>query len=656
MSKKSKNKKKIKTYIGTYISNKKGFGFIKNDELDRDIFIANTKNNTALDGDIVEFIIEIDNTNKLDKKSEGVITKIIERKNKKIVGIYQKSKNFGFLIPDNKNISRDIFIPKKFENGAKDRDKIVVEVYDFGSENKKPQAKVIEILGSYKDKGVDILSIAKAYDFNIDFSKKIKKELTNINQKVSLDELKYRKDYRDILTITIDGEDAKDLDDAISLSYDGKIWTLYVHIADVSHYVKEASQLDKEAIKRGTSIYLVDRVIPMLPKELSNGICSLTAKKDRLCLSCIMNIDQAGNLISHEICESVINVDYRLSYKEVYNILKNDNKELKLKYKECIELFYNMENLSSIIRKNREKRGAIDFDFPETKVILDNDGKVIDLRPYDRNVATKIIEDFMIFTNETIASEYFFKELPFVYRVHEKPDPDKMQALSIFINNFGFTLKNKKGQIYPKDLQNLLNKLEGSPKQSMISAIILRNMKKARYQTDCIGHFGLASKCYTHFTSPIRRYPDLQIHRIIKENINQSLNEKRIEHYEKILEDIAFTSSEKEKQAEEAERESIKYKKCEYMLKFIGEEFEGVISGVTKYGFYVELDNTVEGLVHIAGLSNDYYNYVEDEYKIIGNMTKISYSIGERVLISVENVDKMSKTIDFKLLKKCIKG
>lgn len=656
MSKKSKNKKKIKTYIGTYISNKKGFGFIKNDEFDRDIFIANTKNNTALDGDIVEFIIEIDNTNKLDKKSEGIITKIIERKNKKIVGIYQKSKNFGFLIPDNKNISRDIFIPKKFENGAKDRDKIVVEVYDFGSENKKPQAKVIEILGSYKDKGVDILSIAKAYDFNIDFSKKIKKELTNINQKVSLDELKYRKDYRDILTITIDGEDAKDLDDAISLSYDGKIWTLYVHIADVSHYVKEASQLDKEAIKRGTSIYLVDRVIPMLPKELSNGICSLTAKKDRLCLSCIMNIDQAGNLISHEICESVINVDYRLSYKEVYNILKNDNKELKLKYKECIELFYNMENLSSIIRKNREKRGAIDFDFPETKVILDNDGKVIDLRPYDRNVATKIIEDFMIFTNETIASEYFFKELPFVYRVHEKPDPDKMQALSIFINNFGFTLKNKKGQIYPKDLQNLLNKLEGSPKQSMISAIILRNMKKARYQTDCIGHFGLASKCYTHFTSPIRRYPDLQIHRIIKENINQSLNEKRIEHYEKILEDIAFTSSEKEKQAEEAERESIKYKKCEYMLKFIGEEFEGVISGVTKYGFYVELDNTVEGLVHIAGLSNDYYNYVEDEYKIIGNMTKISYSIGERVLISVENVDKMSKTIDFKLLKKCIKG
>lgn len=656
MSKKSKNKKKIKTYIGTYISNKKGFGFIKNDEFDRDIFIANTKNNTALDGDIVEFIIEIDNTNKLDKKSEGIITKIIERKNKKIVGIYQKSKNFGFLIPDNKNISRDIFIPKKFENGAKDRDKIVVEVYDFGSENKKPQAKVIEILGSYKDKGVDILSIAKAYDFNIDFSKKIKKELTNINQKVSLDELKYRKDYRDILTITIDGEDAKDLDDAISLSYDGKIWTLYVHIADVSHYVKEASQLDKEAIKRGTSIYLVDRVIPMLPKELSNGICSLTAKKDRLCLSCIMNIDQAGNLISHEICESVINVDYRLSYKEVYNILKNDNKELKLKYKECIELFYNMENLSSIIRKNREKRGAIDFDFPETKVILDNDGKVIDLRPYDRNVATKIIEDFMIFTNETIASEYFFKELPFVYRVHEKPDSDKMQALSIFINNFGFTLKNKKGQIYPKDLQNLLNKLEGSPKQSMISAIILRNMKKARYQTDCIGHFGLASKCYTHFTSPIRRYPDLQIHRIIKENINQSLNEKRIEHYEKILEDIAFTSSEKEKQAEEAERESIKYKKCEYMLKFIGEEFEGVISGVTKYGFYVELDNTVEGLVHIAGLSNDYYNYVEDEYKIIGNMTKISYSIGERVLISVENVDKMSKTIDFKLLKKCIKG
>ena len=640
-----------KTYTGIYSASPKGFGFIKCEEIEKDIFIPKDKNMSALNGDKVSFIIEIDNVAS-SKHSEGKIVAILEHANERVVGIFQKSKNFGFVIPDNQKILKDIFVSKNSDMNAKSGDKVVVSIYDFGSNKRKPEGKIIEILGNAKDVGVDILSIAKNYNLDMNFPDEVMREAKNIDTSISNEELSYRRDYRTELTVTIDGEDAKDLDDAISLSYNGEIWTLAVHIADVTHYVRENSYIDKEAIQRGTSVYLVDRVIPMLPRELSNGICSLNAGEDRLALSYIMDIDNKGKVLRHEIAETVINVDYRMTYTDVAKILNTDDEDLKNKYSPCLTLFKNMAILSKILRDKRFKRGAIDFDFPESKVILNEKGKVVDIKPYERNIATKIIEDFMLLANETVAEEYFWRELPFVYRVHENPDTDKMKALARFINNFGFVLHNKCGEIYPKDLQKLLDKLEGSPKQNLISRIILRSMKKARYQTEAIGHFGLATKYYTHFTSPIRRYPDLQIHRIIKENIHQRLNKKRLEHYDTILEDICFKSSTMERQAEEAERESIKYKKCEYMLSHIGEEFIGVISGMTNFGFYVELENTIEGLVHIASLKDDYYNYIEDEYKIVGDITKISYSIGESVIVKVLDVDKLSKTIDFSLIKK----
>lgn len=640
-----------KTYTGIYSASPKGFGFIKCEEIEKDIFIPKNKNMSALNGDKVSFIIEIDDVAS-SKHSEGRIVAILEHANERVVGIFQKSKNFGFVIPDNQKILKDIFVSKKSDMNAKSGDKVVVSIYDFGSNKRKPEGKIIEILGNAKDVGVDILSIAKNYNLDMNFPDEVMREVKSIDTSISNEELSCRRDYRTELTVTIDGEDAKDLDDAISLSYNGEIWTLAVHIADVTHYVRENSYIDKEAIQRGTSVYLVDRVIPMLPRELSNGICSLNAGEDRLALSCIMDIDNKGKVLRHEIAETVINVDYRMTYTDVAKILNTDDEDLKNKYSPCLTLFKNMAILSKILRDKRFKRGAIDFDFPESKVILNEKGKVVDIKPYERNIATKIIEDFMLLANETVAEEYFWRELPFVYRVHENPDTDKMKALARFINNFGFILHNKGGEIYPKDLQKLLDKLEGSPKQNLISRIILRSMKKARYQTESIGHFGLATKYYTHFTSPIRRYPDLQIHRIIKENIHQRLNKKRLEHYDTILEDICFKSSTMERQAEEAERESIKYKKCEYMLSHIGEEFIGVISGMANFGFYVELENTIEGLVHIASLKNDYYNYIEDEYKIVGDITKISYSIGESVIVKVLDVDKLSKTIDFSLIKK----
>ena len=642
---------KTRTYIGTYFANQKGFGFVKSEELAKDVFIPENKTLSALDKDTVSFVIDYESgTN--DKHSEGRIVSILEHKNERIIGIFQKNKNFGFVIPDNPKIIKDIFISKDADMGAQNGDKVVVGVYDFGSENKKPEGKVLEILGNAKSIGVDILSIAKNYNFEEEFPEDVLKEAKSIAESVSEAEKVGCMDCRGMLTITIDGEDAKDLDDAVSLSYDGEFWNLGVHIADVSHYVKENSLLDKEALKRGTSVYLVDRVIPMLPRRLSNGICSLNAGEDRLALSCIMRIDNKGEVVDHKIAETVINVNYRMTYTDVAAILKDENEELIKKYEECIGLFKDMEKLSEILREKRYKRGGIDFNFPESKVVLDEKGKVKDIKPYERNVATKIIEDFMLITNETVASEYFWLEFPFVYRVHENPDEEKMKTLAIFINNFGFTLRNKGGVLYPKDLQKLLDKLEGSNEQNLISRIILRNMKKARYQTECIGHFGLATKYYTHFTSPIRRYPDLQIHRIIKENLQNRWNEKRMLHYEEILPDVCFKSSSKERQAEEAERESVKYKKCEYMQGHIGEEFEGIISGVSSFGFYVELPNTVEGLVHISSIKGDYYNYIENEYKIVGEMTGKSYRIGERVRVKLENVDKLSKTIDFSLVKK----
>ena len=425
---------------------------------------------------------------------------------------------------------------------------------------------------------------------------------------------------------------------------------LGVHIADVSNYVQEHSALDVEALKRGTSVYLVDRVVPMLPKALSNGICSLNEKQDRLTLSCIMTINKKGEIIDHKIAETVICTNRRMTYTNVKKILVDKDPDVTAEYKELVPMFEKMEELAAILRKKRMKRGSIDFDFPETKVVLDEKGRPVDIKPYDRNVATKIIEDFMLAANETVAEDYFWQEIPFVYRTHDKPDGEKISRLSMFINNFGYTLHIGADEVHPKELQKLLMKVEGTDEESLISRLTLRSMKQAKYTTVCTGHFGLAANYYCHFTSPIRRYPDLQIHRIIKDNLRGRMNEKRRMHYESILDEVAKQASQTERRAEEAERETVKLKKCEYMENHIGEEFEGVISGVTEWGFFVELPNTVEGLVRVTDLTDDFYEFYEDSYELVGSATNRRYKLGQRVKVIVDSTDKVMRTIDFKLV------
>ena len=483
----------------------------------------------------------------------------------------------------------------------------------------------------------------------MEFSEKIMHQVENVSKEVSEADMAGRMDLRDWMMVTIDGEDAKDLDDAVSLFMDGENYVLGVHIADVSNYVQEHSALDVEALKRGTSVYLVDRVIPMLPHALSNGICSLNEAQNRLTLSCIMTINPKGEVIDHKIAETVIKTNRRMTYTNVKKILVDKDPELIEEYKELVPMFEKMAELALILRKRRMKRGSIDFDFPETKVILNEKGEPIDIKPYERNVATKLIEDFMLIANETVASHFFWQEIPFVYRTHDNPDTEKIRTLSTFINNFGYSLHIGADEIHPKELQKLLEKVDGTDEEALISRLTLRSMKQARYTTTCTGHFGLAANYYCHFTSPIRRYPDLQIHRIIKETLRGRMNEKRIEHYEGILDEVAKQSSQMERRAEEAERETIKLKKCEYMAKHIGEEFEGVISGVTEWGFFVELPNTIEGLVRVTELRDDFYQFFEDSYELVGEVTNNRYKLGQRVKIVVDSADKLMRTIDFRL-------
>ena len=456
-----------------------------------------------------------------------------------------------------------------------------------------------------------------------------------------------RRDLRDVCMVTIDGPDAKDLDDAVSLSYDGEYYRLGVHIADVTNYVQENSALDHEALKRGTSVYLVDRVIPMLPHTLSNGICSLNAGEDRLALSCLMSIDPSGNVADYEIAESVIRVDRRMSYPDVAKILTEHDPQLCAEYEALVPMFEGMERLAEILRKKRKKRGSIDFDFPETKIYLNEAGHPVDIKPYERNVATDIIEEFMLIANETVAQHFYWQELPFVYRTHESPDPEKIMKLGTFLYNFGYSLKMKKDEIHPKEIQKLIAKVSGTPEEAMISRLALRSMKQAKYTTECTGHFGLACQFYCHFTSPIRRYPDLQIHRIIKEQLRGRLKENRIEHYQSILPKVAKECSVLERRADEAERETEKLKKVEYMEDHIGEVCEGVVSGVTAWGIYVELPNTIEGMIHVGKLPGDYFYYDENAYEMVGQHTGKTYKLGQTIKVMVERADKLDRTIDF---------
>lgn len=637
-----------KRLTGIFRASLKGFGFVVIEGEEQDIYIAEEDTNTAMDQDEVEVVI----TREPDGRSrEGKIVRIVNRALTKVVGLYQvrKGKSYGFVIPDNQRLSSDIFVPAEYSKGAVDGHKVVVELTSYGDDRRSPEGKVVEIIGHINDPGTDILSIVKGYDLPLEFPEKVLNQAERVAKPVSEADRQGRQDLRDWQMVTIDGEDAKDLDDAVSIAREGDCYILGVHIADVTNYVQENSALDREAFKRGTSVYLVDRVIPMLPHTLSNGICSLNQGEDRLALSCIMKIDEKGRVVDHEIAETVIRVDQRMSYTSVKKILEDhDPKETK-KYQELVPMFEEMSRLSKILREHRRIRGSIDFDFPETKMILDEKGRPLELQPYERNVATRMIEDFMLLANETVAEDYYWQELPFVYRTHEAPDEEKIRTLATFINNFGYSMHVGANEVRPKEIQKLLAKVEGSPQEAMISRLALRSMKQAKYTPENSGHFGLAAAYYTHFTSPIRRYPDLQIHRIIKDNIRGRMKEEKIVHYDKILPEVTKHASEMERRAEEAERETVKLKKVEYMQQHLGEIFEGVISSITKWGMYVELPNTVEGLVHVANMRDDHYEYDENRYELIGAHTNKVYKLGQRIRIRVTGADRLLRTIDFEI-------
>lgn len=635
------------SYEGIFTAHPNGFGFVTVEDREEDLYIPENEVNGALHGDLVE--VKLIRSRK-GKRQEASVTAIKERTNHELVGVYEKSgKGYGFVIPDNTRITKDIFVEAHNTNGAKDGMKVVVKITAF-PENRSPEGVVTEILGFEDEPGVDILSIIKAYGLDTDFEPRVLDMAQRMEKPVSEADMAGRTDLRDTMMVTIDGEDAKDLDDAVSLEIKGDNYILGVHIADVTNYVQENSALDREALKRGTSVYLADRVIPMLPKALSNGICSLNQQEDRLALSCIMTIDSKGKVLDSQIVETVINVNRRMTYTAVRAILEDNDEALMNEYDEFVPMLKNMEILSKLLRKKRFEKGSIDFNFPEAKLILDNNGKVSEIKPYEHNVATKLIEEFMLMANRCVAQTMYYMESPFVYRTHETPDPDKIRELAHFAGGFGHAMKSYQEEVHPREIQKLLESMEGTMYEALIARVTLRSMKKARYTTTCTGHFGLAFDHYCHFTSPIRRYPDLQIHRIIKDYLRGRLNSDKIAHYEGILTNVAKHSSEREVVAAEAERETIKLKKVQYMCEHLHEEFEGVVSGVTGWGLYVELPNTVEGLVPVAAIKGDYYKYLESEYALVGEMTGKRYTLGQPVKVKCAACDTFARTIDFELV------
>ena len=634
--------------VGTFISHPKGFGFVEIEGRSEDLYIPESGVNGAFHQDQVQVELL---KGQGGRRQEARIVKILSHGLTKVVGTYQKSKSFGFVIPDLEKISTDIYIPAEGSKGAVTGHKVVVELTDYGDDKHKPEGRITEILGHVNDPGVDILSIVKGYDLPVEFEEKLLNQAERVGKPVSEADMAGRRDLRSLQMVTIDGEDAKDLDDAVSLTREGENYCLGVHIADVSNYVQENSALDREALNRGTSVYLVDRVIPMLPHTLSNGICSLNQGEDRLALSCLMKVNKKGEVISYEIAETVICVDRRMSYTAVRKILEEGDLELIQEYEELVPMFQDMQELAAILRKKRRQRGSIDFDFPESKIILDQKGNPVSIEPYERNVATDLIEDFMLLANETVAQHFYWMEVPFLYRTHETPDTEKIEKLATFIHNFGYHIKIKTSdhEVHPKEIQKLLASIEGTEEEALIARLALRSMKQAKYSVECTGHFGLACACYCHFTSPIRRYPDLQIHRIIKEQLRGRLMEKRIDHYKEILPEVARQTSRLERRADEAERETDKLKKAQYMKHHIGETLEGIISGITAWGIYVELPNTVEGMIHVARLTGDYYYYKEETFEMVGRDTGRCFKLGQRLKVFVDSVDMVSKSVDFLL-------
>lgn len=636
---------------GIYRKNQRGFGFVKIDDREDEIYIAKEDSLNALNGDRV--LIEITEEQNKVKRAEGKIKKIIKHEKETVVGTFQESRNFGFVVPDDKAFGTDIFISKgKFLN-AKNNQKVVVKITKYPQKGKNAEGEIIEVLGSIDEAGVDMLSIIKEYDLPAEFPENVIEEAKNYGDKIDEKDIQNRIDCRQDVIFTIDGEDAKDLDDAVRvIKLKNGNYRLDVHIADVSYYVREGSLLDKEAQIRGTSVYMLSRVIPMLPKELSNGICSLNAGQDRFTLSCSMEINNKGEVVSAEVYKGIINVTERMNYHDVQKILdKSDEKVLK-KYEKYIGNFELMAELAEILKKKRLEQGYLNLDIPESKIDLDENGKVISIGKYETSFSNEIIEQFMLSANETIAEKFYWLEAPFIYRVHEDPDIEKVKELNKFLYNFGLKIRIVNEKIYPKEVSKILEEIKGKEEEKVVSTLILRTLKIARYEAENKGHFGIASKYYCHFTSPIRRYPDLFIHRIISKYLEENyvVSDKFIEDFKQKAIDRARMSSEREKVATKAERDSEDMKKAEFMQDKIGQEYEGIVSSVTQFGIFVELENTVEGLIRFENLGNEYFIYDENRKRLIGENSNKVYKIGDKVKIRVISANKLLRQIDFEIV------
>lgn len=634
--------------VGRLEGNERGFGFvISKDRPGEDIFIPADSMLGAMHGDTV--IANLISRKSAGKKQEGEIVRILERANETVIGTFEDNGSFGFVVPDNHKIAFDIFVPKAQTMNAKDKQKVVVKIKRWPEFRRNPEGEIVEILGFLSEKGTDILSIIRQFNLPEEFPDEVRAEALNVPGSISSDDISLRLDLRDRTTFTIDGADAKDLDDAVSIEkLQNGNYKLGVHIADVSHYVRAGSPLDKEALNRGNSVYLLDRVIPMLPHELSNGICSLNPNVDRLTMSVIMEINKDGKVVNNEIHESIINSKARLVYDDVSDLLEGTNPESEKKLELVKDDLFLMKDLMSILRKHRDRRGSIDFDFPESYIEVDKKGDPIDVRKTERRIANRLIEEFMLITNETVAERFFWAEVPFLYRIHEEPNPEKVADFIKFIHRFGYSIKGK--ELHSKDFQLLTEEIKGKKEEPVISTLLLRTMQKAVYSAEAGIHFGLAAQYYSHFTSPIRRYPDLEIHRIIKDHLHGRLTDKKINLLEKILPEIADHTSMTERRAEEAEREVDDLKKAQYMVKHIGDEFDGLVSSVTNFGLFVQLENTIEGLVHFNTMVDDYYYFDEDNYMIVGERTKKMYGLGDEVRIKVIGADVGKKNIDFAIV------
>lgn len=642
---------KMNLIRGRIQMHQKGFAFLIPDEEGlSDVYIHASDLASAMNNDKV--LVRIEKMSDVGNRPEGQVIRILERAVTKVVGTFEDNRSFGFVIADDKRIPNDIFIPKGKTNGAVDGHKVIVEITKYPEGRKSAEGEVIQILGHKNDPGIDILSIIYKHGIIIDFPEEVLKQAADTPETISEDELKGRRDLRDEMIVTIDGADAKDLDDAVSVKQlENGNYKLGVYIADVSYYVREGSPIDVEAFDRGTSVYLVDRVIPMIPHRLSNGICSLNPQVDRLTLGCEMEITSTGEVVNHEIFQSVIKTTERMTYSDVNKILVDHDEELRNRYELLVPMFENMEKLAEILRAKRMGRGAIDFDFKEAKVLVDDEGKAFDVVLRERSVAERLIEEFMLAANETIAEHFHWMDVPFIHRIHEDPDDGKLQNFFEFLGGLGIKVKGTANEIHPQALQKVLEEIKGEPEEMIVSKLMLRSMKQAKYDPQSIGHFGLATEFYTHFTSPIRRYPDLIVHRLIRTYlIDKQMDSKTIQHWKESMPEIARHTSERERRAVDAERDTDDLKKAEYMQDKIGEEFTGVISSVTNFGMFVELPNTVEGLIHVSFLTDDYYHYDEKSHALIGERTANVYRVGDEVKIRVAGVNMDEHAIDFELV------